>query len=264
MKPRGQREYDGALKIYFMFFTKPILFFSDFLRYHCAMMNFSLCQNLFNHSSFFALKRDEELNREQREIFSQLVFPDSISLHHPNRKEEFKLGRLCASLAHLKLKGETLNVIPVGTKREPIFPSTVVGSISHTKEWIGAVVADSNKLVGVGLDFENMGRAKKELSRYISTDSDVTKVDGMSEEEVLTLIFSAKESLYKALYPSVKIFFGFDSAAVTKIDTQSKTFTIELLTQLSSHFGPNGRFSFTGRFCCDSQICLTAIEVTYI
>lgn len=228
------------------------------------MINFAQCQNLFKHSTFFALKRDDELSSEQREIYSQLVFPEAISKHHPNRKEEFKLGRLCASLAHLKLKGVALNEIPIGTKREPIFPASIVGSISHTKEWIGAVVSDSKELVGVGLDFEKMGRAKQELTRYISTDNDITEVDGLSEEEILTLIFSAKESLYKALYPSVKIFFGFDSAAVTKIDTQSKTFTIELLTQLSSEFGPNGRSSFTGRFCCDSQTCLTAIEVTYI
>lgn len=228
------------------------------------MIDFSQCQNLFLHSTFFALKRDIELSSEQKEIYSQIIYPETVSKHHPKRKEEFLLGRLCASLAHLKLKGEPLNELPIGNKREPLFPKSIVGSISHTKDWVGAVVSDSSQLLGVGLDFESMGRAKSELTRYITTDEDISSLTGLTNEELLTLIFSAKESLYKALYPSVKVFFGLDAAAVTKIDLASNTFTIQLLTEISSKFGPSGRSTFTGRFCCDSQTCLTVIEVTHI
>lgn len=225
------------------------------------MIDFSKCQNLFEHSSFYSLNKAEDLSPENKILMSRLVFPTAISTHHPNRKEEFMLGRLCACLAYQKYSGELLLEVPIGNKREPLFPNSVVGSISHSKEWVGAIVADSSRLIGVGLDFENMGRAKQELTRYISTEKDLIQAEEIKEDELLTLIFSAKESLYKALYPSVKNFFGFDSAAVTSIDVQNKSFSIQLLTQLSPQFGPEAQSMFTGRFCFDQQTCLTAIEV---
>lgn len=223
----------------------------------------SQCQNLFDHSFFYSLNKAEELTPENKKILSQLILPIAVSTHHPIRKEEFMLGRLCACLAYQKFSGELLLELPIGKNREPLFPNSVVGSISHTKEWVGAVVADSSCLIGVGIDFEKMGRAKAELSRYITTDKDLKSVEGFNQDELLTLIFSAKESLYKALYPNVKKFFGFDSAAVTNIDFQNKSFSIQLLTQLSPQFGPETRSVFTGRFCIDQQTCLTAIEVKH-
>ena len=118
-------------------------------------------------------------------------------------------------------------------------------------------------MLGLGIDLEGMGRAKTELTRYITSDKDLKAHNDFSQEELLTLIFSAKESLYKALYPSVKKFFGFEAAAVKKIDSQNKEFTIELLTHLSDVFTPGQRSLFTGRYEHDHQTCLTAIEILH-
>ena len=47
----------------------------------------------------------------------------------------------------------------------------------------------------------------------------------------LTLVFSAKESLFKALFPQVQAWMGFDSARVTILD--DKTLTLALTRQLA-------------------------------
>ena len=47
----------------------------------------------------------------------------------------------------------------------------------------------------------------------------------------LTLVFSAKESLFKALFPQVQAWMGFDSARVTMLD--DKTLTLALTRQLA-------------------------------
>jgi 4'-phosphopantetheinyl transferase EntD len=38
-----------------------------------------------------------------------------------------------------------------------------VGTISHNEFWVGAAVAKDTELLGVGMDFEVMGRTKLEL-----------------------------------------------------------------------------------------------------
>ncbi len=126
---------------------------------------------------------------------------------------------------------------------------------------MGAVVSDSKNLIGVGIDFEVVGRARPELTRYITNSQDLMVHQSLNQEELLTIIFSAKESLYKALYPIVKKFFGFESAALREIDCGKGEFTIDLITQISEDFGPEKRFQFKGRFLISSQNCLTVLEI---
>lgn len=97
-------------------------------------------------------------------------------------------------------------------------------SISHNQFWVGSAVSKSKSLLGVGIDFEVIGRAKLELSRYIRSSEDLKTHQFLNENELLTLIFSAKESLYKALYPTAKCFFGFETAAINEIDVSNGTF----------------------------------------
>ena len=42
----------------------------------------------------------------------------------------------------------------------------------------------------------------------------------------MSIIFSAKESLYKALYPSVKFYFGFEAASLIFFEQNELTFTM--------------------------------------
>lgn len=64
--------------------------------------------------------------------------------------------------------------------------------------------------------------------------------------ELLTLTFSAKESLFKALYPQVRCYFDFLDARMVAVDTQRQTFVLALLKTLTPNC-PAGR-RFSGRF----------------
>lgn len=63
---------------------------------------------------------------------------------------------------------------------------------------------------------------------------------------LLTLAFSAKESLFKTLYPQVRCYFDFLDARMTAVDVQRQTFVLELLKTLTPHCPADRRFS--GRF----------------
>ncbi|SUI55146.1 Uncharacterised protein [Serratia marcescens] len=56
--------------------------------------------------------------------------------------------------------------------------------------------------------------------------------------ELLTLTFSAKESLFKALYPQVRCYFDFLDARMVAVDTQRQTFVLALLKTLTPNCPP--------------------------
>lgn len=215
---------------------------------------------LFSDSIFFSLKKENNLQLASSR--HRLILPAEIDGFHPNRKEEFILGRVCASEAHRLLTGEELLSLPRGLDRSPVWPVGIVGSISHDQNWVGAAVAKESNLLGIGIDFEVLGRTKLELARQIRTKEDLLTAGSLTDEELLTLIFSAKESLYKALYPSTRVFFGFEAACVREISFVDQSFEIELMQNISPLFGPNARHIFRGKFAIENSTCLTVIEVS--
>lgn len=219
--------------------------------------------DLFSKSSFFALNKEEGLTPDLQTEFSALTYDSVINKYHPKRKEEFLLGRLCAAKAFFERTTQPLYDLKNNADRSPAWPAGVVGTISHNEFWVGAAVAKETDLLGIGMDFEVMGRAKLELGRHIRSAEDLLFHPSLSDEELLTLIFSAKESLYKALYPQVKKFFGFEDAAVTEIDLDNGRFVINLLSDLNLNFGPKSRFSFEGRFTINNKTCLTVLEIPH-
>jgi enterobactin synthetase component D len=216
--------------------------------------------SLFSSSTFFCYKKNEELTSELKDYLSQMDYKN-IETFHPHRKEEYLLGRICAAQAYKMHFGKPLIDLPTGPKREPMWPAGVIGSLTHNENWAGAVVSESKTILGVGIDFETMGRAKIKLESYISFPGDVKEHLNFSSSEVLTLVFSAKESLYKALYPTVNCFFGFEAAIVKSIDAEKGAFEIDLVIDIAPGFGPSGRRSFNGRFKVVEGVCLTVIEV---
>ena len=78
-----------------------------------------------------------------------------------------------------------------------------------------------------------------------------------SPKLLLTLVFSAKESLYKCLYPQVQKYFGFDAARVVALDSEQRTFVIQLEQDLHAHLRAHCRW--TGHFMRRQHLLMTAI-----
>lgn len=138
------------------------------------------------------------------------------------RQSEFLAGRLCARQALQQLTGNA-TVPAVGADRAPCWPSGVVGSISHGDGWAGAIVAQQSDWRGLGLDLERLlspARARR-LQASILTTAELERlaqVPTAQQAWLVSLTFSLKESLFKALYPLVLEQFYFHDAELLSYD----------------------------------------------
>lgn len=121
------------------------------------------------------------------------------------RQAEYLAGRLCAREALRQVSGHA--VAPaIGQDRAPQWPAGVCGSITHGAGWAAAVVAPSTAWRGLGLDVEQRLPAERaeRLAPEILTAQEWQRTRHLPAEALarqVTLTFSLKESLFKALYP---------------------------------------------------------------
>ncbi|WP_108651828.1 4'-phosphopantetheinyl transferase family protein [Dongshaea marina] len=203
------------------------------------------------------------ISEYDRRLFSkyEIDFPAELNKAVPKRCAEFLAGRYVARHALEQLSG-TAYQIPAAPDRSPIWPQGIIGSISHTNTQALAMVAYARDHLLLGLDLENWMEPvlARELSDQIICPQE-RKLLADSELEFhqgLTLIFSAKESLYKALFPQVKRFFGFEYARVNKIDPDSGTFVISLTRTLTQAY-PAG-WQISGRYLRTADTVLTLVS----
>ena len=129
------------------------------------------------------------------------------------RDTEFSAGRLAAKQALAELGVYDFTLLK-GEGGEPLWPPGVVGSISHTQGVCMASVSDAGSLRGLGLDVEAQRKLRPDIQRVICREEELS-LHWYSDAELAKLIlFSAKESVYKALYPSQQRFIGFQEVVV--------------------------------------------------
>ncbi len=134
------------------------------------------------------------------------LFPeelDSVRRAVPKRVGEFAAGRACARRALAEI-GIAECAIPIAPDRQPIWPPSVIGSISHTTGLYAAVVAPKSRLAGVGLDCEEVGKVTDDIRQTICRPEELRWVDSLPPDEraaAVALLFSAKEAFYKCQYP---------------------------------------------------------------
>lgn len=130
------------------------------------------------------------------------LLPQTISRSVPERRRSFVIGRLCAELALARL-GLKEQVIGIGARGEPIWPPGCLGSITRHSCWAGAVAARSESpLLGLGIDAELLvdGCVFEALATVCCNASERRSwLTGSNAHLVATTIFSAKESLFKAV-----------------------------------------------------------------
>jgi 4'-phosphopantetheinyl transferase EntD len=121
----------------------------------------------------------------------------------------------------------------------PKWPQDVIGSISHKDGHVMFAKVDTNSHYGLGIDVEKLSKVKREFEEKICNRDESAIVDRvealarMSREEVLALIFSFKESIYKTHFPMGKIPFGFMDAEITEIAYERREIIARLKKQTS-------------------------------
>ena len=148
---------------------------------------------------------------------------DDMNSFAPGRIDSFLAGRFCACKAFEKYD-VVLDGLEVDVNGAPLWP-VGTGSISHTKN--AAIAAVSTQFRSIGIDIEvemSNERAGRVTSSFIRPSEEQFIEGGNTFNS--TLIFSAKESLYKMINPLCHEYFGFQDAYLTEIG--EKDFLIAL------------------------------------
>lgn len=177
------------------------------------------------------------------------------------RRIQFAAGRLAARSA-LRSAGATGDLtILQGEKGEPIWPAGWIGSIAHTGEIAVAAVAPAHRvsgLHGLGVDIEVARRVlRPDLGRRICTQNEIVSLpkDDLQRSFALIRIFSAKEAVYKAVYPLIQQFLEFRDVELDPFDSNGRT---------SAHLifiGAPGGLSIQVSAVCEKDFIVTGAEV---
>jgi enterobactin synthetase component D len=130
----------------------------------------------------------------------------------------------------------------VGASREPVWPSGIIGSISHTHALAAAAVMPASECSGVGIDIEHV--AGEDTSAALKAT--VVNLEELAYLETLvgllplsaslTTVFSAKESLFKSAFSAVGRYFDFSATRVVRLDMERGVLSLELTETLCDTF----------------------------
>lgn len=173
-------------------------------------------------------------------IDQRLEHPLKIAQARVERKNEYLCGRVLAQAVlnhHFGLD----QLITCMHEHLPIWPSHVLGSISHSQNKL--IVALSNNAVYLGIDIEHWVTSEfaQESAHLILTPSEFNLWKGKAAEffdfaRYVSLIFSVKESLYKAVYLSAKQYIDFLEASIDDINFENQTLTLNFLPEIQQRY----------------------------
>ena len=174
------------------------------------------------------------------------------------RRREFTAGRECARIALGKLGVEPVPIL-IGERGAPRWPEGIVGSITHCDGYRAAAVAYADDVAAIGLDAEPADPLPRGVLDVISLPAERARLAAIAGERPAVcwdrLLFSAKESVYKAWFPLTGRWLGFEDADVTI--TPDGTFSARVLAEPQ----PPCTTSFAGRWLATGGLILTAIAV---
>jgi 4'-phosphopantetheinyl transferase EntD len=177
------------------------------------------------------------------------------------RRAEFTTARACARTALARL-GVSGAAVPVGEKRAPVWPDGIVGAITHCAGFRAAAVAWREEVRTVGLDAEPHAALPDGVLEAVSDAGERAVLDRLARERPDVrwdkLLFSAKESVYKAWFPLTGRWLGFEDAEL--VPAADGTFRAALRVP-----GPvvDGMAiaSFDGRWIVRDGLVITAIAM---
>jgi 4'-phosphopantetheinyl transferase EntD len=177
-----------------------------------------------------------------------------------SRRREFTTGRHCARAALTRLGYAPVPVLG-GARGAPRWPAGVVGSITHCAGYRAAAVARVADLATMGIDAEPNEPLPAGVLHAVTVQQErdslgelATADPGIAWDR---LLFSAKESVYKAWFPLTGEFLDFDGAVVG-FDPALSTFAARLT-------GPGPTVSgvtwhgFAGRFAVKGNLVVTVV-----
>lgn len=143
------------------------------------------------------------------------------------RRREYTTTRVCAHRALADL-GVGSGPVLSGPRGEPLWPHGVVGSLTHCEGYRAAAVGHARLWLGLGVDAEPHDPLPPGVMEAVTLAEERVRLRNLRESEPGVhwdrLLFSAKESVYKAWYPLTAQRLGFEDVSV-RISPRTSTFS---------------------------------------
>ena len=214
--------------------------------------------NLFDHPSVVTQESSlqesgEGLHPEELAMMSGCV---------EKRRRELAASRQCARKA-LATLGISEFPLLLGPDRSPIWPPGVVGAITHTNGipggYCGVALADRRFFSGLGVDAEPRRPLPTDVWSTILDETEHLTALAANEPGIQArLVFSAKETTYKALYPALKRFLEFSDVHI-ETHCDSRVFRASLAGNASAALPDLG--PLFGSLLVDDELIVTAMKL---
>ena len=212
-----------------------------------------------DHISFCLLPihstSNQKLHPAEENYFNQL---SSVS-----RKEQYRSGRICAGEVLSKLGTLGQPVLRDPQTREPLWPEGISGAITHSGKWAAAAAGKTSDVSGIGIDLEDLERqVDSRISRHVCIPEEQKWLQECEEdclEQNLKIIFSAKESIFKAFFPYTRTYLHFHDARILMEQTFFQKSKSDSLSKKEKNSKPE-KFEFVYLFLNDKVISQTGIS----
>lgn len=188
-----------------------------------------------------------DLGSYHRELFSALDIPCPPVIHRSAVKRQAEY------LASRWLVREVFNRVQIkdfilgnAADRSPLWPSGYSGSLSHSPQQAFLVIDPEGRLCGNDVEPLIPPTVAAEISPLLLTPREQRLLAELpcDPHQTVTLIFTLKESLYKALWPRVRCRLDFLQAEVVMVDLFQGCATLQLTESLDPHWQEGTPFCF--------------------
>lgn len=133
------------------------------------------------------------------------------------RRHEFTVVRACARRAMEKLGVPAQPVLP-GERGAPQWPDGLTGSMTHCDDYCAAALVRAADLASLGIDAEPHAPLPEGVLSAVALPAEIERLDSLAEARPGVhwdrLLFSAKESVYKAWFPLTRKWLDFSEADI--------------------------------------------------
>jgi 4'-phosphopantetheinyl transferase EntD len=174
-----------------------------------------------------------------------------------SRRKEYHEARALARNALSQLRIAPISILS-GPRGEPKWPAGVTGSITHCDGYCAAAVGFRARTEPFGIDAEPHAPLSTRIAERILTTTELERLDALlaTDPDIYwdKVYFSAKESIYKAIYPIMGKFMGFQDVELGV--SQDGTFVAHRSQSAAGRGIPS--FDATGRWKVLQGMILTS------
>jgi 4'-phosphopantetheinyl transferase EntD len=181
----------------------------------------------------------------------------------PKRQREFAVVRSCARRAMEKLGVPPQPILP-GERGAPGWPAGLAGSMTHCDGYCAAALVRAGDLASLGIDAETDAPLPEGVLEVVALPGEAERLRRLTEQRPGVhwdrVLFSAKESVYKAWFPLTGRWLDFMEADIEIAPDGG--FAARFLVP-GPLLGGHRLTHFDGRWATGRGLVLTAVSVPH-